>query len=262
LKTTFFSIIIPTFNSQKVLSVALQSVIRQTFTNFEVLIVDGLSTDDTLKIAQSFNDDRIKIFSERDSGIYEAMNKGIEKAAGEWLYFLGSDDKLYDDAVLTTVNKMIASNNDKDVIYGDVYSTRFGGRYDGEFNRKKIIVKNICHQAVFFKKNVFNIVGNFDIHFFSHADWDHNMKWMFSKNLNHKYIDLIIANYADGGFSSNNGDIFFSNIKDWKVAVLRKDEISFLNKLRISKNELSKAFKASRTRDFITILTDLLKFLL
>lgn len=97
------SIIIPTYNSASVLPRALDSIICQTFTNWEVLIMDGISTDDTLKMAQSYNDSRIRIYSEPDNGIYDAMNKGINKANGEWLYFLGSDDCLFSKDVLSNI---------------------------------------------------------------------------------------------------------------------------------------------------------------
>ena len=86
------SIIIPTFNSANTLRRALDSIIGQTLNDLEVLIMDGVSTDQTLDIAKTYNDNRIRIFSEPDNGVYDAMNKGIDKASGEWLYFLGSDD--------------------------------------------------------------------------------------------------------------------------------------------------------------------------
>ena len=86
------SIINPTFNSAKTLSRCLDSVISQSFTDWEVLMMDGVSNDDTIKIASSYQDSRIRIYSEPDKGIYDAMNKGIDKAHGEWLYFIDSDD--------------------------------------------------------------------------------------------------------------------------------------------------------------------------
>ena len=97
------SIIIPTYNSASVLAKALDSIVKQNFTDWEVLVMDGVSTDNTIKVAQSYNDSRIHIFSEPDKGIYDAMNKGIEKAQGEWLYFLGSDDWLLNGNVFDSL---------------------------------------------------------------------------------------------------------------------------------------------------------------
>ena len=114
------SIIIPTFNSAKTLSRCLDSVISQSFTDWEVLMMDGVSNDDTIKIASSCQDSRIRIYSEPDKGIYDAMNKGIDKSRGEWLYFLGSDDYLFNSHSLEDVFKNDIEKYD--VVYGDVYA--------------------------------------------------------------------------------------------------------------------------------------------
>src|SRR5688572_23331397 len=98
-----FSIIIPTLNSEAHIRRSLESVLHQSFPNFEILIVDGLSVDQTLSIVQQENDARITTYSEKDHGIYDAMNKGITLAKGKWLYFLGSDDVLYDNNVFQDV---------------------------------------------------------------------------------------------------------------------------------------------------------------
>ena len=114
------SIIIPTFNSAKTLSRCLDSVISQSFTDWEVLMMDGVSNDDTIKIASSYQDSRIQIYSEPDKGIYDAMNKGIDKAQGEWLYFLGSDDWLFN---CNSLKDIFCNNiNQYDVVYVAVYA--------------------------------------------------------------------------------------------------------------------------------------------
>ena len=107
-----FSIIIPTFNSEKTLDIALSSIVVQSYQNFEVLIIDGLSTDSTIDIAKKHQKvfPNIKIKSEKDNGIYDAMNKGIALAKGEWLYFMGSDDSLYNDDVLNQICKNSRGN--------------------------------------------------------------------------------------------------------------------------------------------------------
>src|SRR4051812_5182325 len=103
----FFTIIIPVFNSEKTIDIAIGSVLNQQYTSYEVLIIDGLSKDNTLEKVRSYNDARIKIHSEKDSGIYDAMNKGIAKATGTWLMFLGSDDELHDNNVLADIHDAI-----------------------------------------------------------------------------------------------------------------------------------------------------------
>ena len=145
------SIIIPTYNSASVLPKALDSIVGQTFGDWEVLIMDGVSTDDTLKVAQSYNDSRIRINSEPDKGIYDAMNKGIGKARGEWLYFLGSDDWLLNDNVLHDVFAQDADSYD--VVYGEVEAPHLASNHSGEWTLQTID-RNRCHQAILYRRQV------------------------------------------------------------------------------------------------------------
>jgi glycosyltransferase involved in cell wall biosynthesis len=217
----FFSIIMPTYNSEATLDAALLSIVNQTFKDFEVLIIDGLSTDKTLNIAKSYQKQTslINIFSESDKGIYDAMNKGIKKAKGTWLYFMGSDDFLYHTNTLELMKNQQDLNSNL-VVYGNVFSTRFNGVYDGIFTYSKLVHKNICHQSVFFKKEVFSKIGNFNLKYKSHADWDHNIRWFYNSKIPSVYINQIIANYADNGFSSMNYDEVFEKNKYFKLITL------------------------------------------
>jgi glycosyltransferase involved in cell wall biosynthesis len=211
--TPLFSIIIPTFNSEKTLRASITSVLSQTYMNFEILIIDGLSKDNTIFIANSFNDLRIKIISEKDFGIYDAMNKAIHIAEGEWLYFLGSDDQLSSSYVLQEINYFINTNQLIQIVYGNVISSRFGGIYAREFDAKKLYVQNICHQSIFFKNEIFKLTGLFNRKYKFLADYDHNIKWFLNKKIKKKYIDLVISFYADGGLSSINYDNIFLSDK-------------------------------------------------
>lgn len=203
----FFSIIIPTCNSAETLSIALDSIMQQNFTNFEVIVVDGSSKDDTLDIITRYTDSRIKVWSEPDKGVYDAMNKGIKKASGEWLYFLGSDDYLYDNNVLGDVATFL-KHNEYNVVYGKVQSERFGGDYGEMFDADKLLYENICHQAIFFHKNIYAFTGLFNLQYKAQADWDHNMCWFFSGGVRHSYLNRHIAVYSDGGLSAA-GDALF-----------------------------------------------------
>lgn len=197
------TIIIPTYNSGGTLGVALKSIINQTVKDIEILIIDGLSIDNTLEIVEKHKLEfpNINVVSEKDKGIYDAMNKGVLIAKGTWLYFMGSDDSLYEP---TTIEKFL--NNEalkkNDVVYGNVFSTRYGEKYDGLFTYSKLRHINISHQSIFFRKAVFDKIGNFNLKYKSLADWDHNIRWFFSNEIAKEYIDQIIANYADGGYSS------------------------------------------------------------
>ena len=239
-QSPLISIIIPTYNSEKTLSRTLNSIQKQTFKNLEVLIMDGLSTDNTLTIAKEYSNKirSLLLYSEKDNGIYDAMNKGITKSKGDWLYFLGSDDTLFENTTLEKIAAKIPLNN-VDLIYGNVYSTRFNGVYDGEFNCSKLALKNICHQSIFFNKIIFKKIGKFNLKYKSHADWDHNIRCFYSSKIKNKFVDITIANYADGGFSSLNFDKTFDKIRPYKCLYLG---YSKLNK-KTSKKLIKKIFK-------------------
>lgn len=261
-----FSIIIPTYNTSRTITQAVKSVIEQDFTGgLEILIIDGLSTDNTIDTVKSFQDNRIKIISGKDTGIYDAMNKGVKLAQGEFIYFLGSDDKLFDASVLTKVEANI--DESIDVIYGNVWSSRWGGNYDGEFTVDKIIHKNICHQAIFIRRHVFLDIGYFNLKYPILADWEHNWRWFFNPSIKKKFINLTIADYADGGISSKNGDCCpflrerisilkrYLNYGTW-VSIKQKELISIERQLKFERKYLQfflhKIFRLSqRFRHFI-----------
>ncbi|APG60115.1 glycosyltransferase family 2 protein [Christiangramia salexigens] len=218
----FFSIIIPTYNSEDNLMAALVSLKNQIYNNYEVIIIDNLSSDNTVLIAKQFlkNLPAVKIISEKDKGIYHAMNKGVKMSSGKWLYFMGADDKLYDGFVLKKIYDKVASDKiGVEVIYGNVKSNYFNNLYDGKFSKYKIARKNICHQAIFLKKSVFSKIGGFNLKYKVLADWEHNIRWFYSKRIKHLYIDLVVADYGEGGFSSQHTDKKFHRDKNHLIVI-------------------------------------------
>jgi len=219
------SIIIPTFNSAKTLKRALDSIVSQSYSDWEVLIMDGVSKDETINIAKSYNDDRIRIYSEPDKGIYDAMNKGIKKSRGEWLYFLGSDDWLYDDNVL----KFVFQDNDfseYDVVYGEVESDVFHDKF-GEWSVATLEC-NRCHQGIFYRRNFFEKGNMYNIKYNVWADHDINLRWFL--NFRSKYIPLIVAHYCADGYSANKVDVFFDNVICLKIILYGRSSLDVKEK--------------------------------
>ena len=209
-----YSIIIPTYNSERTIKRCLDSIVEQTFSDWEVLLMDGVSKDDTLKIARSYKDSRIRIYSEPDKGIYDAMNKGIEKSNGEWLYFLGSDDYLYDANVLENVAKELS--DEYDVVYGEVYAPQLSKGYRGEWE-PQMVGYNRCHQAIFYGRNVFDKLGLYNLDYKLYADYDLNIKWLFDRRIKSKHMDVVVANYSDGGVSATGQDKAFWRDYEWNI---------------------------------------------
>ena len=205
------SIIITTFNAGASIERCLRSINKQTFTDYEVVIQDGGSSDKTIELIGHFKEGNtgteIKLYQEPDKGVYDAMNKAIHRASGEWLYFLGSDDELYEPNV---VSRVIASQDAAlgDVLYGNVKVignagwAPDGAVYDGQFDLEKLLTRNICHQALFYKSAFLRKIGNYNIRYAVWADWDFNMR-CWSKTT-FKYVDVIVAKFYAGGVSSQD----------------------------------------------------------
>lgn len=200
------TIIIPTYNSENYLENCLHSVIYQAYPNKEIIVIDGKSTDTTVGIIKKYAQHITYWVSESDDGIYDAMNKGIGAATGDWLYFIGSDDILYDNKVLIDIfsdpNLIV-----NDIIYGDVVLMSSAERYDGLFDTDKIYEKNICHQAIFTHKRVFEKIGKFDLRYKVWADYAFNIRWFNRRDVKHVYTNRIICLYNDRGYSSLTEDL-------------------------------------------------------
>lgn len=211
--TPFFSIIIPTFNSTRTLQNALDSLYLQHMTDFEIVIVDGLSHDNTLEIITKNTrvNPFIKFISERDDGVYDAFNKGLKLATGEWIYFLGSDDRLHDSTVLQKIYDRIREQP-CDLIYGNVLFANSKRPYDGPFNKEKLLTRNISHQAIFYNRSVFRQIGVFNARYKIMADWEFNLRCFFRHSFSEKYLDLTVSDFALEGLSKQTDVLFLREI--------------------------------------------------
>ena len=204
------SVIIPTLNSGRSLAHAIDSLLQQTFGDWELLIMDGGSSDDTIAIAKRGDDTRIKVHVANDHGIYDAMNHGIQLANGEWLYFLGSDDYLLESDVL---EKMLEGTDNLDMIYGDVEASHLPLEHYGEWTPETLSY-NRCHQAIFYRRSVFDRLGLYPLKYPICADHYINLRLFLNKNFLLQYRPIIVAHHSTGGASSTTHDIVFYNDLD------------------------------------------------
>ena len=162
-------------NSVKTIRNSLESIRVQTFKNIEVVIVDGVSFDETLQIVAEYNDIVTTVVSEKDKGIYDAMNKGVALATGDVVFFLNSDDVFYDSTVLVDVAKKFAQIPSIDLIYGNVVfdnNSKLTKRIYSHINRRTLEFESLCHQVVFARRSLFDKVGFFNLKFKTNADYD------------------------------------------------------------------------------------------
>jgi glycosyltransferase involved in cell wall biosynthesis len=188
-------------NGEATLEETILSVINQTYTNIEYIIIDGASTDGTLDIVRKYEDRIDYWISEPDKGIYDAMNKGIDLAAGEWINFMNSGDGFYANTVLQTI---FEHSIEADVIYGNtnkVYPGYSTIDVPPKFEYMKKVMP-FCHQSAFVRKKLMD--SKFNLSFKQAAD--NEFFWrLYKNNAVFIYINITVSNYeAFYGFSHTN----------------------------------------------------------
>jgi len=216
-KTTIYSlsIIVPIYKPGELLTRTLNSFRTQTFKDFEVIIVNGNPLDDKTGELNVYQEEgfNIQYISEVDNGVYDAMNKGIKSAKGNWLYFIGAGDEFYENTTLLKVSKYLT--DEIDIVQGDiVIETSKITRYRDKLNGLVLLERNFCHQSIFYHKSVFDRIGIYNIAFPILADWDFNIRWFFNRSIKRYYIDEIICNFLRGGLSATITDSQFLKAKD------------------------------------------------
>jgi glycosyltransferase involved in cell wall biosynthesis len=192
------SIITVVYNGKEYLEETIKSVINQDFRDFEYIIIDGGSTDETVDVVKKYEKYIDKWVSEKDKGIYDAMNKGVRMAQGEYLYFLNAGDYFCNKNILKEINQHLKY----DLVAGRVILLydNFNSISNMDFNFK--FGKMPCHQAIFIRRKIFVEIGGFDIKYKSSADFDLLCKFSL-KNYIYKILDIKISKYLSGGLSSD-----------------------------------------------------------
>lgn len=207
------SLITPSYNSAKTIARTIDSVIAQNYSDLEYIILDGASTDDTLKIIASYQDKiNIRLVSERDNGIYDAMNKGIKIATGDIIGILNSDDLFNSGEVIKTVADAFA-DAEIDAVYGDIKYfaddinkiTRYWRA--GEYKENKL--NNgwiIPHPALFLRRSVYEKAGLFNTDFKIAGDYEFMLRILKIHQIKVKYIPEVFVKMYDGGKSAESID--------------------------------------------------------
>ena len=156
------SIVTVSYNAVETIERTINSVINQNYTNYEYIVIDGLSNDGTLDVLKKHESKITKLISEKDSGIYDAMNKGISMSRGEVICFLNSDDYFKDVNLLRDIAYEFSIDENISIIYGDYLRKNSGGmlrRVDQShrFNKKSLRNKTVNHQTIFAKKIILTI---------------------------------------------------------------------------------------------------------
>ena len=219
------SIITVCVNAEKTIKDTIESVLKQSYKDFEYIIVDGKSSDDTLKIISKYDDKRIRLISEKDKGLYDAMNKGIKLSTGDIIGTINSDDILASEDVFQTVIDNFDENTD--VIYANIkYYNEDFSKVKRDFVSGTKENEYFCpaHPSMYVRKEIYQRIGTYNTSYKIASDFDFMVRCNLN-NVRYKYIDKYFVYMRYGGKS--NGFVgYLENYKEC-FEILRQNKVSF-----------------------------------
>lgn len=251
MKKPFFSIIVVSLNAENLIGKTIQSVLDQDFHDYEVIVKDAVSSDNTL--SEIPKDDRVHIYSEKDSGIYDGMNQAISYSSGEYLIFLNCGDFFASDSVLSQIYEAAKNTDNHAVIYGDYQRGGIRAKQPSKITPFYLYRTPLCHQTVFFSREVLKQFSGYNTQYKILADYDLTLKCYFA-NVKFVYCNYIISDYLGGGVSeSEKGKI----LKAQEYEVIRsayftkKQQRIFNLKLKLSFKKLRQKLASDKSPKMI-----------
>lgn len=207
------SVITATYNSGRTISDTLESVLRQTYSDVELIVVDGASRDDTMDVVRRYEPrfgGRLHWTSEPDRGIYDAMNKGIARATGDVIGILNSDDFYTSDTVLERVAEAMAGG-DVDAVYGDIHYVRDGDlrrcvRYYSSRPFRRWMMRlgfMPAHPSFYCRREVYERCGTFDTTYRVAADFENLLRLIYVNHIKTRYLPVDFVTMRTGGASTS-----------------------------------------------------------
>jgi glycosyltransferase involved in cell wall biosynthesis len=225
------SIITVCYNSAATLEKTILSVAGQTYSDIEYIIVDGNSKDGTLNIIRSHKDKITQWMSEPDKGLYDAMNKGITMATGDLIGILNSDDTFYSNTVLAEIAAFLA-NNTIDASVGNIMQHKEDGKVVRVYSSKYWTPKKLKigfmppHPSIFFKRELFQKYGDYELGFKIGADYELITRFFLKNSISWKYSGITTTAMLVGGLSSSGSASYKLITKEIQKA-LKMNEIVF-----------------------------------
>jgi glycosyltransferase involved in cell wall biosynthesis len=210
------SIITVCKNAEQTLEKAIQSVLSQTYSEVEYIVIDGDSQDNTKEIIERYISQINHLISEPDSGVYQAMNKGINFATGDWIYFVNADDYLFDENVIQDLVTFISTHSNCTLIYGDHEARYTTGESNihkpasSEQMLEEMVSLGECmiQPACFFKAELFQKLGLFNETYKIAADYEWFARLLQDPSCKLCYYPRTLVSYAHGGLSGNIPALF------------------------------------------------------
>ncbi|MFV8372669.1 glycosyltransferase family 2 protein [Flavobacterium sp. LB2P74] len=219
------SIITVCYNRKDTIAKAMESVLNQDYPNIEYIVIDGNSTDGTREIIQSYSDKIAIYISEPDSGMYDAINKGLSMATGDIVGLMHSDDEFYDPTVVSKIVATFQNSPNTDGVYGDgiyvsndaeerIVRNRIGGVYDFEKLKSGWLP---LHPTVYIKKSVMDKLGCYDLSFKIASDTEFLLRYLFKHKINMTYLNEFVVKMRMGGLSTSYKRAFEVLSEDYNI---------------------------------------------
>ncbi|MCK9160705.1 MAG: glycosyltransferase [Bacteroidaceae bacterium] len=204
-----FSIITVTYNAEKVIENTILSIIEQTYHNIEYIIIDGASKDKTINIIEKYRPQIKTVVSEPDNGLYDAMNKGIALAKGDYLCFLNAGDCFHQNDTLKKIVSSLSTDTLPDIIYGETEIVNGQGTF---LHRRRLSAPEkltwksfkhgmlVCHQAFFAKRS---LVDPYDLRYLFSSDFDWCIRIMKKSKIIHN-THLVVIDYLEEGITTQH----------------------------------------------------------
>ena len=225
------SIITVVYNADTFLKDCIQSVMEQTYSNIEYIVVDGGSTDNTISIVESYGALISHFISEKDGGLYDAINKGIKIASGDVIGILNADDMLASEKAIEQVAKAFEQDINTEGVYGDlnyVHPTKM--RVVRAWKSKKANFKDIesgwmpAHPTLYLKKMLFEKYGNYALDMGTAADYDLIIRFFHKHKVSTAYLPYLMVNMRTGGVSNKSiKSLLLALVNDYKA--LKRNKI-------------------------------------
>jgi len=231
-----FSIVIVTLNAGENLLKTIHSIKKQKYTDYEIIIKDGGSDDNSISTVTT--DNQTKVYIEKDSGIYDAMNQALDNVSGDLIIFLNSGDTFYNDNVLSTIDDFISKVKGYEpgtIFYGDCYTVNRNSyvKYPDVFDDYTCFTKTLCHQATVYTSNLF-YKRKFNLNYKIASDFEYYVH-SYKHGVKFVHIPIVMVNYLGGGAS----EIYINRKKSINESeIILKENFSEIQFKKIKKKML------------------------
>ena len=239
------SVVTINLNNAAGLEATIRSVLKQQYTALEFVVVDGDSTDGSKEVINKYADKIQQLLSEKDPGIYHAMNKGLAMASGDYVLFLNSGDTFYST---TALQQLMDGGDNADIVYGNLMVCEGASHYERVYPEKLsfsyFLMASLPHPATLVKKTLFNTVGVFFEDIKIAADWAFFTLAIVRHNCSYKHVPVVVTNFDLEGISSQESNLKF--IEAERVIILQKYFPLFLDDyaaLALTRQQLAVAKK-------------------